>query len=273
MKKYAHLYIFFFSIIFLSLTSCGDSRQFDTVIQHNIVLRDELNDFAVEYRLYDKLLTFMEDHYERKLKDTNIIVYKALYWSWQGHIKRLNYHQSKMIEELKEFQIAIDEYFNKQDKITKNIKTPELIRLERRTNKALKKSYDKIVAVAHRTMKRLDSAKIMGEDVGKIFASSGLRGRPTNARTATRKYFRKISIIKDSLEIFGHEMDRLLAFKKPTMFDTKNKNAKVKIEIDKNEKDEDQKEKTENKQHKEKVKKDSLLREKSNKDTNTTSKE
>ncbi|TAG05125.1 MAG: hypothetical protein EAZ44_03830 [Cytophagia bacterium] len=254
------------------MNSCSKSREFDTVIQHNVVVKDELNDFAVEYRLYDKLLTFMEDHYERKLTDTVNITYKALYWSWQGHIKRLDYHQSKMIEELKEFQVSIDEYFKKQENITNKITTPELAKLERRTNKAMAKSYQKIVAVAYRTMKRLDTVKIMADDVGKIFASSGLRGRPTNAKTATRKYFRKIRIIKDSLEIFGHEMDRLLAFKKPTMLDTKNKKVKVKIDIDQNEKEENENENKENKKHKEKIKTDSIEREKIEKDTNTTQK-
>ncbi len=273
MKKNTNIFILFYSLLFIFFANCGGSRDFDTVIQHNVVIRDELNDFAIEYRLYEKLLIFMEDHYERKLKDTTVIVYKALYWGWKGHVGRLSRHQTKMVEELKEFQISIDEYFKKQDYVLANIKTKELATLERRTNKAMKKSYEKITAVAFRTIKRLDSAKIMAEDVGKIFASSGLRGRPTNARTATRKYFRKVKIIKDSLEIFGHEMDRLLAFKKPTMLPSNNKKAKVKIDIDKNEKEEDEKEVVETKKHKEQVKKDSLTREKQQKDVDSTKKQ
>lgn len=268
MKKNTFLLFIFFIITIFSMNSCSKSREFDTVIQYNVVVRDELNDFAVEYRLYDKLLTFMEEYYETKFKDSIHITYKALYWTWQGHIKRLNFHQSKMIEELKEFETSVNEYFKKQENVTSKINTPELAKLEIRTNKAMAKSYKKIIDVAYRTMKRLDTAKIMGEDVGKIFASSGLRGRVTNVRTATRKYFRKITIIKDSLEVFGHEMDRLLALKKPTMLlNTKKKKGNIKVEIDKTEKEEDEADKKEDKKHKEKLKKDSLKKEEPEKDS------
>jgi predicted DNA-binding protein YlxM (UPF0122 family) len=249
--------IFFFLIIAFFDFSCSSKKEYDAVMQQHIVMRDKLNNLAIHYRLFIKHLSFMEEYYldkfakEKEEKKENIS-YSAIYWSWKGHIKRLEFYEDNMKAALKKFKEEYDIFYNKQKSITDSIKTPDLKKLEEGTYGALKRQFNKNIGIANRTFQRLDTVRQMGRDMEKIFANAGMRNRPKNARVSVHRYFKKVNVAKDSLEIFIHNMDKFFNFRNPVGTLIENEKTKISPQLKKmreqvNKEDKQEKSKSQNK--------------------------